>query len=93
MLIADDSLIPKKNLKSSLLFYLLWKRSKIVKGFKRDKFYLEVSRGLYICSVIELNKISLQSIYSARESGSWFKICNECMDRLLTNHVKLMGPM
>jgi hypothetical protein len=47
------------------MFYLLSSRSKAIKGFKKNKFYLEFSRIFFICAVIDANEIKLPSIYAA----------------------------
>ena len=56
--------INKGNIISSLMFYLLSERSKIVRGFIKDKFYLEFIRVYFVCRVIKTTKVGLKSIYS-----------------------------
>ena len=69
-------------LTNSLIFYLLSSRSKAIKGFNRDKFYLEFSRMFFICLVIHVNKIEIPSIYAAHalpypiekiRNAEWYK--------------------
>lgn len=56
--------IKQSNIASSLLFYLLYQRSKVVRGFAKEKFYLEFIRIFFICTVIEKIQVDLKSIYS-----------------------------
>lgn len=54
----------KENIIGSLMFYLLSERSKVVRGFIKEKFYLEFIRMYFVCRVIKTTKVGLKSIYS-----------------------------
>lgn len=62
------------NINNSLMFYLLSKRSKRLRGFKSDKFYLEFSRVFFICAVIGFKEMKLSSIYSIKDIDIMMKI-------------------
>jgi hypothetical protein len=49
------------------MFYLLSRRSKVIRGFKEGKFYLEFSRVFFICAVIDMENIELPTIYSIND--------------------------
>ena len=59
--------IKQGDIRTSLMFDLLSKRSKVVRGFKKDKFYLEFSRVLFICIVIRQKKIKYKSLDSVKD--------------------------
>lgn len=59
--------INKDNIFRSLMYHLLYERSKVTRGFKRDTFYLEFSRVFFICEVVERCKIKLEKNASAKE--------------------------
>lgn len=48
---------------NSLFFYLLSTRSRGIRGFKREKFYLEFSRVYFICKTIEETQTKFRSVY------------------------------
>ncbi|GAB6906261.1 hypothetical protein JCM12296A_20960 [Desulfosarcina cetonica] len=55
--------VNSENITGSMFFYLLSSRSKAIRGYKKDKFYLEFSRAFFICAAIDTNKTKLSSIY------------------------------
>jgi len=59
------------NFTSSLMFHLLRNRSKVIKGYKKDTFYLELSRVTWVCFAIHFMKenrgIDYSSIYSVND--------------------------
>lgn len=55
------------NITNTFFFFLLSERSKAIRGFKKDKFYLEFSRVFFICLAIYTSDFKFQSIYSATE--------------------------
>lgn len=59
--------INEENIEHSQMFYLLSKRSKVTRGFKKETFYLEFSRIYFICEVIEKYKIKLQKLSSVED--------------------------
>ena len=75
----------ENNITGSLMFYLLSKRSKTIRGFKKETFYLEFSRVYFICAVIEANNIEIKSIYSTEETGKLHEILEDAKSVLLTN--------
>jgi len=44
---------PNIQVQRTLMYYLLEKRSKVLKGFPKGKFYLEFSRVFYVCTMVE----------------------------------------
>ncbi len=44
---------PNIRVQRTLMYYLLEKRSKALKGFPKGKFYLEFSRVFYVCTMLE----------------------------------------
>ena len=56
--------INRDNIASSLMFYLLSQRSRVMRGFITDRFYLEFIRIYFICRVVKTIKLGLKSIYS-----------------------------
>jgi len=68
---------------SSLMFYWLFNRSKVVRGYKKDKFYLEFSRAFFVCIIIMLNKINFSSIYSTKQDLKLYEILTASTAMLL----------
>jgi arsenate reductase-like glutaredoxin family protein len=56
--------INRDNIARSLMFYLLSQRSQVMRGFIRERFYLEFIRIYFICRVVETDSFGLKSIYS-----------------------------
>ena len=79
------------NIAGSLMFYLLQKRSKVIRGFKKEKFYLEFSRVYFLCSAIKKMQLPLKSIYAATDRDKIAKIC-WASSRYLLNFLK-KNPM
>lgn len=52
-------------IKRSIVFYLLSSRSKVIKGFKKDSFYLEFSRIFFLCLTMSNEDIKFISIYDS----------------------------
>ncbi len=74
--------IKKDKITRSLMFHLLSSRSKIIRGFKREVFYLEFSRVFFMCAVIETLNIEFQSIYSVNELKKSYEITWACVRML-----------
>jgi len=55
---AKDFDIPVQR---TLMFHLLLKRSKALKGFPKNQFYLEFSRIFFICAVVEAKGMDMKS--------------------------------
>ena len=53
------------NFTSSLMFHLLCNRSKVIKGYKKDTFYLEFSRVIWVCFAIKTMKVHMGIDYSS----------------------------
>lgn len=62
--IGNSLEVNRENIQKTLMFYLLSQRSKIIRGFIKEKFYLEFIRIYYICRITESIKLELKSIYS-----------------------------
>lgn len=68
---------------SSLMFYLLSRRSKVVRGFARSTFHLEFSRVFFVCVCVELTDVELRSIYSVDEEDIAYDLVYKLRNALL----------
>ena len=74
---------PNTPVQRTLMFHLLLERTKVIRGYPENQFYLEFSRAFFICSSLEASGINVKSNYEFYEYLKSKKANNVCTYILL----------